>query len=85
MAHLIVETSFQEPFTDEQHNAFGARLDPCLEAHGARWMRSYLSTDRTRLVCEFEAADAEMVRRSFRSAGIDFERVWTAELYERKE
>jgi hypothetical protein len=83
MAHLVVEQIFDPPLTDEEHNRAASRLDPCLEAHGARWMRSYLSVDRRRMVCEFEAADAEAVRASYRSANIDFERVWSAELYKR--
>lgn len=33
-------------------------------------------------MCEFEADDAEAVRSAFRSAGIPFARVWTAEVFE---
>jgi Protein of unknown function (DUF4242) len=84
MAHLILESKFDTPLTDEEHARMAMRLDPCLEAHGATWMRSYLSTDRLRMVCEFEAADAEAVRASCRSAGFDFERVWAAHLYKRE-
>jgi hypothetical protein len=84
MAHLIIEQTFDPPLTDEAHKCLGQRLDSCLEAHGARWMRSYLSSDRRRMVCEFEAADAEAVRASYRSAGVAFERVWTAEVYARQ-
>ena len=84
MAHLIVEQTFETPLTDEEHGRLGQRLDNCLEAYGARWVRSYLSTDRRRMVCEFQAADAEAVRTSYRSAGVPFERVWTAELYARE-
>src|SRR2546423_15489435 len=65
--------------SDEEHGRLGQRLDNCLAAYGARWMRSYLSSDRVRMVCEFEAPDAEAVRTSFRSAGVAFDRVWTAE------
>jgi hypothetical protein len=83
MAHLIVEQTFATPLTDEEHNRAALRLDPCLEAHGAQWMRSYLSTDRLRMVCEFEAADAEAVRASYRSAGAPFERVWSTHVYKR--
>jgi len=43
MEHLVVENTFETPLTDEEHNRMGQRLDPCLEAHGARWIRSYLS------------------------------------------
>ena len=83
MVHLIVEQTFDSPLTDEEHGHLGQRLDKCLDAYGARWMRSYLSTDRGRMVCEFEAPDAEAVRTSYRSAGVRFDRVWTAELYAR--
>jgi len=83
MAHLIVEQTFDIPLTDEEHGQLGQKLDKCLDAYGARWMRSYLSTDRRRMVCQFEAADAEAVRTSYRSAGVRFDRVWTAELYAR--
>lgn len=84
MAQLIVEQTFDPPLTDEQHNRLAGQLDPCLESYGARWMRSYLSADRRRMVCEFEAADAEAVRQSYRSAGVEFERVWPAQLYARQ-
>jgi hypothetical protein len=83
MVHLIVEQTFETPLTDEEHGRIGQRLDGCLEAYGARWMRSYLSTERRRMVCEFEAPDAEAVRVSYRSAGVAFDRVWTAEVYAR--
>ena len=84
MAHLILEQSFEVPLTDEEHGRIGSRIDKCLEAYGARWMRSYLSLDRKRMVCEFEAPDAEAVRASYRSAGVAFERVWSAYLYKRE-
>jgi len=84
MAHLIVEQIFDPPLTDEEHGRLGQLLDKCLEMHGARWERSFLSSDRRRMVCEFTAPDAEAVRSSFRSAGIRFERVWAAEMYTRQ-
>jgi hypothetical protein len=83
MTHLIVEQTFAKPLTDEEHDRTAKRLDPCLEQHGARWMRSYLSADRLRMICEFEASDAEAVRSSYRSAGVAFERVWVTEVYAR--
>jgi len=81
--HLIVEQSFATPLTDEQHASDGRRLDDCLGRHGGRWLRSYLSTDRKRMVCEFEAPDADAVRTSYRTAGVQFDRVWTADVYSR--
>ena len=81
LEHLIVEQTFAVPLSDEEHSAIARRLDDCLAQHGARWLRSYIATDHRRMVCEFEAADAEAVRISYRSAGIEFDRVWTAEVY----
>jgi len=85
MAILVLEQSFEVPITEDALNAAARQLDRCLEAHGARWMRSYLSKDRKRLICEFDAADAERVRESYRSAGVTFEACWIADVYSRDE
>ena len=66
MAVLVLEQSFDPPVTNEQLNEAAKRFDTCLEAHGARWIRSYVSKDRKRVICEFEAPDAEQVRASAR-------------------
>lgn len=80
MSHLIVERTFEEPLTTEEPGGMAIRLAPCLEQYGARWIRSYLSTDRRRMICEFEAPDAEAVRMAHRTAGVRFDRVWNADL-----
>jgi hypothetical protein len=85
VAHIVLEQTFENPITSEQLNDFAKRVDKCLEAYGATWVRSYIAADRNRAICEFEAADAEKVRASYRSAGVDFERVWTAEVFSRDE
>lgn len=84
MAVLVLEQKFETPVSPEELNDAAKRLDKCLEAYGARWMRSYLSKDRKRMICEFEAADAEQVRSSYRSAGINFDNCWTADMYARE-
>jgi uncharacterized protein DUF4242 len=83
MPSMVVEQTFEKPLTTEELNAMAKRVDPCLEVHGAKWVRSYISSDRKRVICEFEAADAEKVRESYRSAGVNFERVWTAQVFSR--
>jgi hypothetical protein len=77
----MVEQVFPEPFTDEQYAAFAKKVDPCLEVRNGMWRRSSLSVDRMRMVCEFEAPDAESVREALRVAGIAYERVWSANVY----
>ncbi len=81
MARVIVEQVFTEPMTDERYSAFAKTIDPCLEIRQGLWRRSSLSTDKLRLTCEFEAPDAGSVRDAFRSAGIEFVRVWSADVF----
>jgi uncharacterized protein DUF4242 len=81
MAVLVLEQSFDPPITPEQLTDAARRLDRCLEVHGAKWRRSYLSKDRKRMICEFEAADAESVRESARSSGVAFDACWIADVY----
>jgi hypothetical protein len=81
MPYMLVEYDHDPPLTDEKHDAASARLDPCLQVRGIRWIRSWLSADRRRGICEFEAADAESLREAYRSASVKFSRVWGAELF----
>jgi hypothetical protein len=81
MARLILEKEFDPPLTVDLHDREAQRVDPCLEAYGARWIRSVLSSDRRRMICEFEAPDAEAVRAAFRSAKVPFARVWSGEVF----
>ena len=83
MAVLVLEQTFEKPMTPEELTLAARAFDKCLEAYGARWIRSYLSKDRKRMICEFEAADAEQVRASARSAGVPFDACWPAEVFSR--
>lgn len=85
MSRVMVEHTFAEPLTDEQHGQFAKRLDPCLEVRNGAWRRSALSKDRLRMVCEFEAPDAESVREALRTAKIPYDRVYPAEVYAAEE
>ena len=58
------------------------RLTPCREIYGVSWKRSLLSNDRRRMVCEYEAPDAETVRKVQREAGLPFDRIYPAEVIE---
>jgi hypothetical protein len=80
---IVIETVFDPPLTDEEHNRVGERIDRCASMRSARWMRSYLSVDRKQMLCEFEAPDVDAVRDAYRSAGVSFVRAWKSELYAR--
>ena len=78
MAHIIVETNYPKPPTDSELQSDGAKLIPCIEERHCKWLRSYLSVDRKRRICHFEAPDAESVREAFRSAGLPVGECWKA-------
>lgn len=82
MANVILERSFDPPLTDERMGEMSGRLSPCLDRSGVQWIRSHLSRDRRRLICQFEASDAGVVREALRQARLDFERVWSGEMVE---
>jgi hypothetical protein len=79
MTRMIVETVFDPPASEEELDANAMKLAPCFEGRDVTWVMSYMSLDRRRRICVFDAPDAEAVRSSYRSAGVQFERVWPAE------
>ena len=79
MPRMIVEYEFDPPATEEEFDAAAARLDPCLTGRDVSWVRSFVALDRRRRICVFDAPDAESVRQAYRSAGVSFVRVWSAE------
>ena len=80
MPRVIVERSFETPLTQEQLAAVEARMAPCLDLYHVRWIRSYWSTDRLRMICEYDAADVASVRNVQREAEARFERAWAADV-----
>lgn len=82
MSVVIVERSFAHGLAPEEVEHLFRRLTPCLQSHDVRWIRSYLSADRRRMFCAFEAADAETVRQAHRLAGVGFDVVWKADALE---
>ena len=82
MPKFIVERSFDVPLTKDQLAATEERMAPCLDVYDVSWIRSYWSADRQRMICEYEAADAQAVRNVQREANAKFERVWLADILE---
>jgi Protein of unknown function (DUF4242) len=76
----IQESTYPNGFTDEQCSTEKQHLLPCYAERGVEWIRSYVSLDRTRVICELNAPDAEVVRQSHRQFGFPFDRVWSAQV-----
>ena len=82
MAYVVVEYTFEPPLTEAAlGEAFNA-LKPCLETRNIRRLRSFVSEDGRRGLCEFEAPDTQSLRDAYRTAQVKFERVWTGRLFE---
>ena len=82
MARIVVERNFETPQSDADMKVVADRERPCLAAYAVTWKRSLISADRKRMVCEYEAADAETLRRIQREAGAQFDRVWVGDVVE---
>lgn len=82
MANVILERRFDPPLSDERFAQLTNQLTPCLDRTGVTWVRSHLSRDRRRLICHFQAPDAGALRSALRQARIDYQDVWSSELFE---
>jgi len=82
MEHVIAEGLFAEPITAEQIAENVRENRACLTSHRVRHLRSCISLDGRRTICEYEAPDAEAVRTLGKQLGIHYERVWTATVIE---
>lgn len=79
MELVIVERTFET--TEEGQEVFSGDTS-CFDLYQVKFLRSYISPDLKRVICLFEAPDAESVRLANRQAGKPFERVWTADVCE---
>ncbi len=82
MKLVIVERTMTRSVTRAELAASAASGAHCFEAHRVRLLRSLISLDGLRVLCQYEAPDAEAVRQANRKAGLPFDRVWTADVYE---
>jgi len=75
-ANVLVSWNFDAPVAFKEILALEDVGASCFLTHRARRMRSYLSTNRRRIVCLYHAPDAESVRIALRETRLSVERVW---------
>jgi len=80
MPNIIVERNFDPPLTMEELQDMDERIKRCLNIYKVRWIRSFLATDRRRMICEYEAADTASVRNLQREADARFDHVWPGDV-----
>lgn len=76
----LVERSFPQPVTFEEIDAIESGNPSCMTLHRVRFVRSYFSLDRMRMLCLYEAPDAEAVRNANQQIGLPFDAAWTAQV-----
>lgn len=75
-ANVLVSRRFQEPAVFAEIQALEDAGAGCLDTHRVRFVRTYFSADRRRMICLYQAPDAESVRIAQREAGMPVETVW---------
>jgi hypothetical protein len=81
MENIVAERVFDDAVTAERLHAIAAQAQWCLEQNRTSAVRTYLSRDGRRMVCLFEAPDAEAVRRVNQQAQMPATRVWNAAIF----
>jgi len=77
MELVIVERTFPQPAQFEDIHALDGSDAWCLSAHRVRSLKTLFSRDRRRMLCFYEAPDAEAVRLAEGEARTTFDRAWT--------
>jgi hypothetical protein len=75
-ANVLVSRRFEGPAVLAEIQAIEDAGAGCLETHRVRFVRTFFSRDRKRMICLYRAPDAESVRIAQREAGMPLERVW---------
>ena len=75
-ANVLVERSWDQPVTMAEIQAIEDAGSWCLETHRVKFVRTFFATDRTRMVCLYQAPDAESVRLAQRQAMMPVDSVW---------
>jgi hypothetical protein len=73
---VLVERSFETPVQFEDIRDKERLGAWCLDLHGVEFLHTYLSEDHLRMVCAYQARDAEAVRIAQRTIGLPVDRVW---------
>jgi hypothetical protein len=76
-ANVLVERSFQRPTSLDEIQALEDAGAGCLQTHRVRFARTFASLDGQRMLCLYQAPDAESVRLAQRQAGVPLDRAWS--------
>lgn len=75
-ANVLVERQFGESTALHDIQDIEDASIWCLEARNVNFIRTFYSSDEKRMMCLYEAPDAESVRQAQREAGVPFAEAW---------
>lgn len=75
-ANVLVERHFGAPVSFRAIQSLEEAGAACLHQHQVRFVRTLFSFDRQRMLCLYQAPDAESVRLAQRQAGMPVTRIW---------
>ena len=74
--NVLASWRFEAPVAFEELESIDASRAVCLRTHRVRFLRTFVASDRRRVICLCQAADAESVRLALRESKQPVERVW---------
>jgi hypothetical protein len=80
-ANVLVERSFDDGVVLQDIQDIEDAGIRCLEIRDVQFLRTFFSADRKRMICLYEAPDAESVRQAQREAGAPFDKAWAFARY----
>jgi len=79
LMNVAVERTFSESVLLDDIQAIENAGQACLDLHNVSFVRTLFSTDRKRMICLYNAPDAESVRIAQMTAKMPFDRVWACQ------
>jgi hypothetical protein len=74
-ANVLIERTFDPPVAEDEIRK-AKEEGWCARAHRVTFMRTYVSDDRRRMICLYEAPDAESVRLAQRLMKMPVDAIW---------
>jgi hypothetical protein len=79
LTELYVIQAHYPVLSEAEWNEVQQKFVQCCTASGVKWLRSYVSLDRTRVIYELDAPDADSLGEVQRQAGLSRNGVWMAQ------
>ncbi len=73
MPKFVIERNFPQPLEmkpDEAGRQMAAEIESCNTGFGAKWLFSFLASDRKKTYCVYEAPNAEAIREAAKRLSI---------------